>query len=78
MALSVDKGRSKVTEALGKLVEFYELSSTSVLLPLFSDSKLDEVVNIYSEAPHQEKDEVYKILNRLYPTETKRIEPLRK
>ena len=54
------------------------LPSTSVLLPLFSDSKLDEVVNIYSEAPRQEKDEVYKILNRLYPTETKRIEPLRK
>ena len=78
MALSVDKGRAKVSEALKKLVEVYELSSTSVLLPLFNDSKLDEVVNIYSEAPRQEKDEVYKILNRLYPTETSRIESLRK
>ena len=78
MALSVDKGRAKVSEALKKLVEVYELSSTSVLLPLFNDSKLDEVVNIYSEAPRQEKDEVYKILNRLYPTETSRILSLRK
>ncbi|MBQ8422781.1 MAG: DUF4835 family protein [Coprobacter sp.] len=78
MALSVDKGRAKVTEALNKLVEIYELSSTSVLIPLFSDAKLDEVVNIYSEAPKQEKDAVYKILNRLYPTETRRLEPLRK
>ena len=35
MALSVEKGRSKVTEALGKLVEVYELSSTSVLPAAF-------------------------------------------
>ena len=78
MALSMEKGRSKITESLKKLAEVYELSSTSVLLPLFSDAKLDEVVNIYSEAPRQEKEEVYKIMNRLYPTETKRLEPLRK
>ena len=78
MALSVDKGRAKVTESLNKLVEVYENSSTSVLLPLFSDAKLDEVVNIYSEAPRQEKEDTYKILDRLYPTETKRLEPLRK
>ena len=37
-----------------------------------------DLVNIYSEAPRQEKDEVYKVLNRLYPTETTRLEPLRK
>ncbi len=78
MALSVTKGRAQISEALDKLVEIYEMSSTSILLPLFSDAKLDEVVNIYSEAPRQEKDNVYKILSRLYTTETKRIEPLRK
>jgi hypothetical protein len=50
----------------------------SVLLPIFCDSKLDELVNLYSEAPQTEREEVYKILSNIYPTEEQRLSQLRK
>ena len=50
----------------------------SVLLPMFSDSKLDELVNLYSEAPETEREDVYKILSNLYPTEEQRLSQIRK
>lgn len=78
MALSVDKGRAAVTEAVKMIDEVYEANSTSVLLPVFSDAKLDELVNIYSLAPQSEKEEMYKLLSRIYPTESNRLQEIRK
>ena len=43
-----------------------------------SRAKLDEIVSIYSKATTQEKQEGYKLLFDLYPTETTRLEPLQK
>ncbi len=77
MTVSVDKGRAKITEAINQLQEVRSEASTSVLLPLFSDSKLDEVVNIYSKAPQQEKEDIYKILIGIYPTENSRLKAIR-
>ena len=57
MTVSADKGRAKITEAINQLKEVRSESSTSVVLPIFSDSKLDEVINIYSKAPQQEKED---------------------
>ena len=62
MTVSADKGRAKITEAINQLKEVRSESSTSVVLPIFSDSKLDEVINIYSKAPQQEKEDIYKIV----------------
>ena len=78
MALSMDKGRAAVTDAVKMIEEVYKAASTSVLLPLFSDSKLDELVNIYSLAPQTEKDEIYKLLIGIYPTENTRLQEIRK
>lgn len=78
MALSTDKGRSKITASIESLKEIRESSPTTILLPLFKDSKLDEVINVYSKAPMQEKEEIYKILIRLYPTDGSRLEEIRK
>lgn len=39
---------------------------------------IDELVNIYSKAPQTERDEAYKILQGVYPTENDRLEKIRK
>lgn len=79
MSVSVDKGRKVVTDAIkNQLKAIYEANSMSVLLPMFCDSKLDELVSLYSEAPQTEREEVYKILSNLYPTEEQRLTQLRK
>lgn len=79
MSVSVDKGRKNITDAIkNQLKAIYEINSMSVLLPMFSDSKLDELVNVYSEAPETEREEVYKVLSNLYPTEEQRLSQIRK
>ncbi len=79
MSVSVDKGRKVVTETIkNQLKTIYEDNSMSVLLSIFRDSKLDELVNLYSEAPQTEREEVYKILSNIYPTEEQRLSQLRK
>ena len=69
MALSVDKGRAKITESLQQLQKVYEASPMSVVITLFRDAKLDELVNVYSKAPTSEKETVYDILTGMYPTD---------
>lgn len=78
MALSVDKGRAAVTESLPTIEQIYKVAPMSVALSLFKDSKLDELVNIYSKAPADERNKVYKLLEPIYPTESQRLEQIKK
>lgn len=78
MSVSVDKGRAVITENLEKIKKIYEVSPMSVALSMFKDAKLDELVNIYSKAPADEREKVAKLLEPIYPTETDRIEQIKK
>ena len=78
MAANPDRGRTTIISALPALEQVRSARPTSVLLQIFSDAKLDEVVSIYSKATTQEKQEGLKILSNIYPTETTRLEPLKK
>lgn len=78
MAGNADRGRTTIIEALPALQEVKKTRPTSVLLQMFSDAKLDEVVLIYSKATTQEKQSGYKLLSEIYPTETTRLESLQK
>ena len=49
----------------------------SVCLSRFKDAKLDELVNIYSKANQTEKDEVYEMLNPIYPAEQERLNKIK-
>lgn len=73
MALSPDKGRAQITESLSTLQKVYDHDPMSVFLAMFMDSKLDELVNLYTKASQTERDKVVEILQPLYPTEMKRI-----
>ena len=77
MALSVDKGRASVTQSLDAIKQVYDLQPMSVALSMFKDAKLDELVNIYSKAPADERTKVYNLLQPLYPTEEQRLTQLK-
>lgn len=78
MATSPDKGRAAITESLAAVGAVYSAAPMSVALSLFKDSKLDELVNIYSKAPSDERTKVYNLLEPIYPTELEKLERIRK
>ncbi|MBP3299377.1 MAG: DUF4835 family protein [Muribaculaceae bacterium] len=77
MVTSPDKGRAVITESLKTLQKIYQNQPMSVALSIFKDTKLDELVNIYSGAPDSEREDVYNLLKDIYPTETERLEQIR-
>ena len=78
MVVSVDKGRTAVTNTLSNLTSIYQVQPMSVALSMFKDAKLDELVNIYSKAPQQERTNVYNLLQPIYPAEGTRLEQIKK
>lgn len=77
MFTSPDKGRAAITDCIKELKQIHETQPMSVALSIFRDSKLDELVNVYSKAQETEQKDVYDILSRIYPTETERLEKIR-
>lgn len=73
MVTSPDKGRAVITESLNEIKKIGDAAPMSVALSIFRDSKLDELVNVYSKAPETERTTVYDILQPLYPTESQRL-----
>ncbi len=78
MAANPDRGRTNVIQSLPALEQYKSARPTSVLLQMFADAKLDEIVAIYSKANSQEKQEGHKMLTNLYPAETTRLEALKR
>jgi hypothetical protein len=78
MAANADRGRTTILEALPALEQLKSTRPSSVLLQMFSDAKLDEVIAIYSKANMQEKQTGFKMLSALYPTASTRLEALNK
>lgn len=78
MATSVDRGRATITENLGIIANIYSVSPMNVGLTMFKDAKLDELVNIYSKAPTEERTSVYNLLQPIYPTEQTRLEQIKR
>ena len=77
MTTSPDKGRQNITKTLDVLTSVNSANPMSVGLSMFKDSKLDELVNIYSEAPATERSSVYDLLYSIYPTETKQLDAIK-
>lgn len=78
MVTSPDKGRASITSSLSAIESVYKADPMSAALSIFRDSKLDELVNIYSKAPQTERDFVYKLLQPIYPSENERLNKIRK
>lgn len=78
MHQSVDRGRSEVAKACPLLKNVKSTSPQSVLLTLFIDAKLDEIVNIYSKAPQTEKTEMFDLMRDIFPSYTNRLNDIKK
>ena len=78
MVTSPDKGRAVITESLKEIEKVYKVAPMSVALSIFRDSKLDELVNIYSKAPEAERNAAYDILRPIYPTDTERLDKIKR
>ena len=78
MVVTVDKGRSAITHTLENLAKIYDVAPLSVCLTMFKDAKLDELINIYSKANMSEKETVYEMLYQVYPSETNRLDQIKK
>lgn len=77
MVLGANKGRAVITSTLESLKQVFDVAPMSVCLSIFKDSKLDEIVNVYSKASSTEKEKVYELLYPLYPTETVRLDKIK-
>ena len=78
MVTSPDKGRAVITESLKEIEKVYKLAPMSVALSIFRDSKLDELVNVYSKAPESERSAAYELLQPIFPTDTERLDKIKK
>lgn len=77
MSVSPDKGRAAITESLETLKNIYNVAPMSVGLSMFRDSKLDELVNVYTKGSQEARDRVVEILSSLYPTDQDRIQKIK-
>ena len=78
MAANADRGRTNIISVLPELTKLKSARPTSILLQLFSDTKLDELIAIYTKATTQEKQEGFKDLSNLYPAYSNRLEVIRR
>lgn len=77
MVTAPDKGRAMITESLKELEKIYRTAPMSVALTMFRDSKLDELVNVYSKAPQTEREMVVKLLEPIYPADQERLNKIK-
>lgn len=68
MATNVGRGRAQITTALEELQTAAQAKSMSALPQIFTETKRDELINVYSEAPSSEKEKVYELLSDLNPS----------
>lgn len=78
MALSTDKARGVINESLKDIEAVYKAAPMSVALSMFRDAKMDELVNIYSKAPANERTDAYNLLQPIYPAENQRLDKIKK
>jgi hypothetical protein len=78
MAANPDRGRMTLLSALPVLKEIRQVRSSEIVLQMFADTKLDEVVSIASKATADEKKELYELLRSVFPSMSGILEPLRK
>ncbi|PXV64699.1 uncharacterized protein DUF4835 [Dysgonomonas alginatilytica] len=78
MAANPSRGRAGVIATVPDLQTIYKARPASAILSFYGDTKLDELINIYSEATTEEKAEAYKILQSIFPTKRYILDKIKK
>jgi hypothetical protein len=77
MAANPDRGRTTILNGLPTLKEIKKVRDSEIILQMFADCKLDEIVSIAGKASSEEKKETYNLLRNLFPSMTGQIETLK-
>ena len=68
MFKDADGGRKSITESISLLKKAYEDRPMAYFTKLFTEYKVDEIVNVYSKCTADEKRDVVKILSEINPS----------
>jgi len=78
MAANPDRARTTILTALPVLKDIRNVRNSEVLLQMFSDCKLSEIVSIASNATTEEKQSAYNLLQAVFPASSTALAPLTK
>ncbi len=78
MSISADKSRDKIVNGLSVLSDLYRKNPSAIIITEFVNTKLDELINIYSTANTTQKSEAYETLMYVAPTLQNRIDLIKK
>jgi hypothetical protein len=78
MAANPDRGRTTILDALPVLKDIRNERNSEILLQMFADCKLEEIVSIAGTASAEEKKTAYDLLWNVFPASSSALEPLRK
>jgi hypothetical protein len=77
MGISPDKSRTKINEKLTILKDIYKERPSNIIVGGFVETKLDELINIYSKATPTERKNAYDVMTYLAPTLQHRMDALK-
>lgn len=78
MANNASRGRVEIENTLPDLQTIYKARPLSPILSFFGDTKLEELVSIYTKATPEEKQNAFKLLSGIYPAKKHIIENIKK
>lgn len=78
MVANETRGRREIENTIPELQKIYQARPSSPILLFWGDTKIDEVINVYSKATNEEKQQAAKILESLYPTRRHIISNIKK
>lgn len=76
MAEDPAKARTEIYNALSELREVYNNNPNSINLKIFFNAKVDEIVNVFSDAPREEKSKIIELMNTIDPINTNRYQKI--
>ncbi len=77
MYQDAEKGRQQILNALQDVQQVYNTRPANYNVQLFFNAKANEIANIFSEAPVDEKTKAYNIVTAIDPTELDKFAPLK-
>lgn len=71
---NVDEGRTEILKALQLLLKIHSTQPGAINLTLFLNGKRDELVNLFSQAPMNEKTQAVNLLKKMDPSNATRYQ----
>ncbi|GHT12735.1 DUF4835 domain-containing protein [Bacteroidia bacterium] len=78
MAANPDRARTTILNALPILKDIRTVRNSEIILQMFADCKLDEIVSLSEKASPEEKKNTYDLLRSIFPASSMKLEPLKK